>query len=189
MPEASWSRASSSTFKSTKRLPELPLPPGSGGSDGGRQHRGSLVGILAGNQLRWPGTAPSPTGACGAGQPVLGTTGEWEQGVIAMPCPSTPPAACGCPTPSGQLFYQGALLVMGTSRTLPARACNTSCLVAPVLLPVLAPPPSAPSLSVSLPSATVKQLDHLPARIDFCFPISKLDGRKRLKTVCQFEVE
>lgn len=141
MPEASWSRASSSTFKSTKRLPELPLPPGSGGSDGGRQHRGSLVGILAGNQLRWPGTAPSPTGACGAGQPVLGTTGEWEQGVIAMPCPSTPPAACGCPTPSGQLFYQGALLVMGTSRTLPARACNTGCLVAPVLLPVLAPPP------------------------------------------------
>lgn len=151
----------------------------------GEVEQGSLVGILARGQLGWPGTS-SPDSARGTGQPMLGSTEEWEQGVIAMPPSSTPPAACGHPTLSCQLFYQAAPLVMGTSGTLPARACNqaawlslSSCLFSSPLC----------SLSLSLLSATVKQLDHLPARIDFCFPISKLDGRKRLKTVCQFEVE
>lgn len=56
-------------------------------------------------------------------------------------------------------------------------------------------PPSAPLLlsscsrSLLSPHTSLKQLDHLPTSIDFCFPISRLDGRKRLKTVCQFEVE
>lgn len=117
----------------------------------------------------------------------LGNTEEWEQGVIAMVLSFHPPAVCGHPTPSYQLFYQAVPLVMGTSGTPPAGACNTGCSVTPSSPPPPASPPV--SFSVSLLSATVKQLDHLPARIDFCFPISKLDGRKRLKTVCQFEVE
>lgn len=148
MPEASWSRASSSTSKGAKRLPEPPCcchwdavdQMGGGGTGGPWWELG-------------PGTAPSPTGTWGTRQPMLGSTEKWEQGVIAVPSPSTLPAACGCLTLSGQLFYQGALLVMGTSRTLPARACNTGCLVAPVLPPVLAPPSLPLSLSLFLSSA------------------------------------
>lgn len=120
---------------------------------------------------------------------VLGGPEDWEQGAIAVPSPSTPPAAWVRPTPSGQLFYQADPLVMGTSGILPAGGIEYRVLSGPSSPACPRPPFSAPSLSVSLLSATVKQLDHLPARIDFCFPISKLDGRKRLKTVCQFEVE
>lgn len=110
-----------------------------------------------------------------------------------MASPGTPPAAHGHPAPSEQLFQQAAPLETGTSGTFPAGSCSRGAWSPHPLAcphPSLCPPlPLSLSLSVSLLSSTVKQLDHLPARIDFCFPISKLGGRKRLKTVCQLEVE
>lgn len=113
------------------------------------------------------------------GHTVLGILEEWEQGGIA-----TPPAACGHPPSvcfSKQLHWRWGQV--GPSQL----GAAVQVLCPPILTPPL--PTSLSPLSVSLLSATVKQLDHLPTHIDFCFPISKLDGRKRLKTVCQFEVE
>lgn len=110
---------------------------------------------------------------------------------IAVSSPSTPPAARGHPAPSHQLFQQAAPLQMGTSGSFLGGGCSAGAWCPlPLGCPhSLSPHPHLSPLPVPLLSATVKQLDHLPARIDFCFPISKLDGRKRLKTVCQFEVE